>query len=128
ETVVVLGAAKVQLADRCDLLARVAQTMHPARDTAIVNDGIVPATVLMDVAASRDAGPSRAADRTRRIGIGKARTAPGNPLKYRRAHDRISVASKRIASVIVRLKEDQILRPSHSLLPCRRYLRSIRKR
>ena len=108
EAVVVLGGAKMQLADRGGLVAGIAHAVHPAGDPAVIDDRVVPIAGLMRIAPGRDRGARGTADRRRGIGIGEARAGQGKAIERRRLHLRMVIAAEHAAGMIVGQEEQQI--------------------
>jgi hypothetical protein len=109
EAVVVAGlAAEVQLADRDDAMPRVAQPVMPARDRAVVAVGVVPVADLVVVAADRERGARRHADRAGRVRRGEARAARGERVEVRRGDERMARGAEELRVVLVGHQDEQV--------------------
>ena len=108
EAVVVVLAAEVQLADRDDLVAALPQQMMPARDRAVVGDGVVPGADLMHVLAGGECRARGHAHRAGRIGVREQRAACREPVEVGRAHDVVAVAAEHALVVLIRHDDQQV--------------------
>ncbi len=108
KSAVILIRAKVKLADRHDLVARIAQAVMPARYRAVIRIGVVPISDLMNVLAGGKGSPRGDADRRRRPAIGKAGSARRQRVEVGRAHQSVPVTTHQGAAVLVRHQDQQV--------------------
>ena len=113
ESVVVVGASEVELADRDDGVPVLPQAVHPALPRAVVGEGVVPVSRLVRVEAGGDGGARGAAEGARAVGVLEAHSLAGEPIKMRGAHEGMAVAAEHPAGMVVGEEEQEILRFGH---------------
>ena len=110
EAVIATRALEVQLADRDDLVAALAQHVVPARHGAVVGVAVVPVADLEVVLAGGESRARRHADRRGGVGVGETRAARRQPVEVGGRDDRMAGASHDRRIVLVRHQDDEILR------------------
>ena len=102
------GAFVMQLPDRFDPMPFPREASPPPFHRAVVREGVVPISDLMNVPARREAGARRNADRAVRVCVGKARSARRERVQIRRERGAVAVRAHRVPPVLVRENEEQI--------------------
>src|SRR5689334_14890786 len=120
EAIVVLGAAKMQFADRLDPVARGFEAVRPGWHAAVIGNGVIPKADLVHVAAGLEAGPRGHAGRRIAVGVREADAAPRQPVEIGGADHVMAVAAEHAFAVLVRHDEEEIsgghgLSRTHSL-------------
>src|SRR5213076_1618585 len=75
---------------------------------AVIGDRVVPEADLVDIAAGRQRGSRRHADRRIAIGVGEAHAASRQPVEIRRPDHRVTVTTEYPPAVLVRQNEQQV--------------------
>ena len=96
-----IGVLIVQLADRHGMVAGRHRAMAPARRRALVGDRVVPAAVLVHMAAGGEAGAARHADRAVGIGARESGAAGREAVQVGRLDDRMAGVSGDLRIVFV---------------------------
>ena len=108
EAVVVTGAAEVQLADRHRCVTGFLEPVPPRRHAAVIGDRIVPEADLVDMAAGRQRGARRHADRRIGVGVGEAHATRRQPVEVRRLDHRVAITAEHPPAVLVRQDEQKV--------------------
>ena len=106
---VVLARTVVQFSYGDNLDATVTQLVHPAPGNAAIGRGAVPAADIVNVIATRDAGPRGNTNRRRGIGILKNRPAGTETVQVWRLDNGMADAAHRVFAVLVRDNDQEII-------------------
>ena len=102
ESMIVAGqAAKMQLSDRYDPVAAVAQAVMPARYRAFISIRIVPVANLVDILPDRECSARRHTDRTRGVCARKRSARCCKCVDVRRFYDRMPVTTHDLWVVLI---------------------------
>ena len=110
KAVVVVGAAKMQLADGVDRVTGCSQAMSPAWHFTMVREGVVPISQLVHVAPGSEGCTRRNADRTVGVGARKPGAAGGQAVQVGRLHAGMAITPGDIAAVLVGEDEEKVCR------------------
>ena len=114
---IVAGSSpEMQLADRHHPVARIPQTVVPARQCAVVPVGVVPVADFVVVAPDGERGARRHADRTGRIG--RREPCPGGRqrIEIGRRDERVTSSAEELGVVFVGHENEQV-GWSHGAMP-----------
>ena len=109
ESVGIIAAAIMELADRIAPMAGVVQTMPPRRRRAPVRERIVPVADRVHIAPGGEARPARHADGAIAVGMLEQRAAARQGVEVGRAYDGIAIGAEYAAAVLVGHDEKYVM-------------------